>query len=263
MNTFKICFVFLLLIIFTACDENNSNFTGSNNQFEASESFNFTFQSTSQIRLSLSAVAGSINIIGTDIDSVYVTGTKKIISNISQTDADNRLSALDINATSNSTEFSVETDQPQETEGRQYLVDYEITIPSGLALNIIQVAGSIEVESIYNSVDITSVSGDIDLSDIHGNIVAGNVSGSIDVSCEILPGGVVSLSNVTGSLILTIPTNTSATFQANIVSGDIELHNLVLNNSVILNSSVTGILGAGNGSILLQGTSGAIDVIGI
>ncbi len=254
----------MLLIAMSGCSDGTSTVNGSNPQFEASEDFRFAYEVSAQTELGLAAVSGSIDIVGVPgLDSVYIEGTKRVVSSVGQTDADNRLGTLQVFALSNSGDFSIETDLPQNTEGRQYLVDYEIRMPDDLSLVISQVAGSVEIDSMHNSVTLSNVTGAVDLSDMAGNLAVSVVTGALDVSCEVPAGGMVSLTTVTGRLSLTIQTSTSANLQANTVTGGIGVYNLALSNAVIQPHHVSGVLGVGNGSITLSATTGNISVTGI
>ena len=257
-------FVLMLLIAMSGCAGGDPTATGSPVQFEASADFDFAYRVTTQTRLELAAISGSIDIVGVPgLEFVYIEGTRRIVSNIDQTDADNRLSTLQVFALQNSSEISIETDQPQDTNGRQYLVDYEIRMPDNMTLLVVQVAGAIEVDSLHNSVTLANVTGAVDLTGLTGNLAASVVTGALSVSCEVPTGGSVSLTTITGPVMLSIPTTTSANLQANTVTGGVSISNLVLSNQVIQANSVSGVLGDGDGSITLSATTGNIIVTGI
>lgn len=253
----------VILVTIIGCGDDKPNPVGSTVQYEASAAFDFGYPVTTQTQFILSAVSGSVDIVGVpNLDSVYIEGIRRIVSGTSQADADHRLSALQVSTSSSGNQISVETDQPQNTEGRQYLVEYEIRMPANMLIDVFQVAGTIEISSTHNSVTLENVAGAVNLYDVTGDLAAHVASGAISVSCELQTGGSVNLVTVAGSISLIIPTSTSASFQANTAAGIVTVNNLVLSNPVILTNSVTGILGGGDGTINLQATAGDIDVTG-
>jgi hypothetical protein len=177
------------------------------------------------IRMSLEAMNGEIVIIGQpDAMSVIVTEELRVGSHVNQADADDGLDQLEVLVTDSSDEILVQTQQPEDTQGRQYVVNYTITVPSDLEVDVHQVNGSIVVEDMANSVLVKVVNGHIDLR---------------------------------------IPTSTSAELSAFVDNGTITWDNLDLVDVVHTNHALTGTLGSGAGVIWLETTNGSIDMIGV
>ena len=123
-------------------------------------------------------------------------------------------------------------------------MNYTITIPSHLELDVNQINGAILVEDIANSVLVNMV------------------SGNLDCTVRPPPNGEIRLSIVNGNLDLSIPKSTSAELSAVVDNGTITWDNLALMNVTQTNQSLTGTLGGGAGVIRLETTNGSIDVIG-
>ena len=70
------------------------------------------------------------------------------------------------------------------------------------------------------------------------------------------------MSVVNGAITLGIPKSTSAEFSAAIVNGYINVSDLTLYDSQSTTHSLTGRLGAGEGTISLMVTNGTIAVVG-
>jgi DUF4097 and DUF4098 domain-containing protein YvlB len=218
----------------------------SNAAFSTKQDFSQEMQVENHMRMRLEAVNGEIVITGQpDATSVIVTAELCVSSHESQQDAEARLEQLEVLVTDLSDEIVVETLQPDNTEGRQYVVNYTITVPSNLEVDVNQVNGAIRVEDTTNSVFV--------------NVV----NGSLDSTVSLPPNGQIRLSMVNGDVDLRLPTSTSAELSAFVDNGTITWDNLDLLDAVHTNQSLTGTLGSGAGVIWLETTNGSIDVIGV
>ena len=248
----------LMLISLTECDV--EQITG--NQYTASADFDQKILFAGHTTLILNGINGSIDITGDSAaDTIHVWGVRKVRSD-SQADADANLVNVQVVVTNTPPTILVETDQPTQSDGRDYEVTYHVTLPEGMAVIANHVNGNILVADMENDVHGNLVNGNIVVDDIQGNIYANNVNGIIDCHSALILNGVCQLSLVNGNIVLEIPTNTSAQFAANLVNGNILINNLVLNNSTITPHSVTGTLGAGQGTITMGLTNGNIAVDG-
>jgi hypothetical protein len=217
-----------------------------NAPFSAKKDFSQEVPVEDHLRMRLDAVNGEIIITGQpDVTSGMVTAELRVSSNESQQDAETRLEQLEVLVTDLSDEIFVETLQPDNTEGRQYVVNYTITVPSDLEVAIKQVNGGIRVEDTANSVFVIAV------------------NGSLDSTVSLPPNGEIRLSMVNGNIDLRLPTSTSAELSAFTDQGSITWDNLNLLDVVHTNQSLTGTLGSGAGVIWLETINGNIDVIGV
>jgi len=196
-------------------------------------------------RIHLDAVNGAIAITGQPgATSVRVTAKLQVASDM-EADAAQGLTQLAVLVTDQAGEVSVRTQQPADNMGRQYVVNYTVTLPSDLAVVVDQVNGRVAVAGLENSVDVEVTKGDV-----HGTVT--------------LPlNGEVQFSTVKGNLDLRVPTSTSATFAAFVDNGTITWDNLDLQDVVQTNRSLTGILGDGAGVIELETTNGNVHVAGV
>jgi DUF4097 and DUF4098 domain-containing protein YvlB len=258
---------------------------GSSNdgQVFVEEPFFFEVTANQHVLLRLQGINGSVEITGSPTaDSVTVEGERRVGSD-SRADAENHLDDLEVEVTDLDTEVFIETVQPRRAGGRNYIVDYRITIPDNLQVLVNHVNGNVFVDAIDSQVNVNNVNGEIELSEIFGSTRANLVNGKI-ISQVTLPGaGIVELSTVNGgvdteitlqadgtiditaligSIHLDIPQNTSATFAAGVVDGTIKLLNLELKNEVRTRNKLTGELGNGTGDILLETEIGNITVTG-
>lgn len=194
--------------------------------------------------------------------SVTVTAELIVGSNVSRLDAETGWNQLGVLVTDGSDEIFVQTIPATNLGGRQYVVNYNITVPSDLAVDVKQVNGHVTVANIANSLVVDVQNGNVYLSDIFGDATVGVENGSVDGTVTLPPGGEIRLTTVNGDLDLRIPVSTSAELSALAGFGSITWGNLDLRNAVQTNRSLTGTLGAGTGLIDLDTWNGTIDVTG-
>jgi hypothetical protein len=195
-------------------------------------------------RIRLDGENGAIAITGQpDARSVRVTAELRVGSDTEE-DALEGLDQLGVVVTDLADEVSIRTLQPHDNAGRQYVVNYTITIPNDLDVVVDQVNGGVTVADVESSVDVDVTNGDVD----------GTVT--------LPPNGEIRFSTGNGNLDLRIPTSTSATFEAFVDIGSITRENLDLKDVVRTNQSLTGILGDGAGVIRLETTIGNVHVTG-
>jgi DUF4097 and DUF4098 domain-containing protein YvlB len=257
-------FWFLSLTVTTllGCTDDNNPFTGDcvdNTDFVASETFRYVIPPASHSKLVLEGVNGEVNISGAaDADSIRITGERRVGSE-SMEDAEEHLQELEVTVSDMGTELHVETIQPGDTDCRSYIVDYEIVLPESINVDATNVNGIIEVSRLRGALDASTTNGQITIDETWGNVEASLTNGKIEALLTVPHDGEVSLTTVNGGIELSIPDTTSADFSAEIVQGTIEIGGgLVLDDAVYTDSSVTGTLGDGEGTITLRTVNGNI-----
>jgi DUF4097 and DUF4098 domain-containing protein YvlB len=273
-----------LMAGFGACGDGESTGPGdrvANTNFEASEDFSFTMAVTTQNALVARGINGNVLVFADGAaTSVTVDGTKTVKSE-SVADAQAYLGNLNVNITSTATVISATTQQPANTGGRSLRVDYRITVPPSLRVDIDNLNGNIGVAGIVNNVAVDNLNGNVELDDITGNAGVTLANGNIEIDNllgsgtamttngnvigdVVLPlNGTLSLHTTNGNAVLSIPQNTSADLTASLTNGQITVTNLVVNNPVQTPTSLNGTLGAGEGTIDLRTTNGDIDIAGL
>lgn len=246
----------------TSCDPGSTNV----NQFMADEPFSLTYDVVDQVRLELQGINGNIRVTGVvDATTVTVDGTLLVWST-SLEDAEAGLTDLEVVVEEGPEAFVVYTDQP-ETSYRTYAVDYEIRVPDSFAVSVINVNGEIIVEFIKQSVDIASVNTVVNLDEVEGDVSAQIVNGDIGAEVTLLTGSVVDIAVVNGDITLEIPVDTSAEVYLEISCcgwnfDNLDVQNLEESGPGVFPPTVTGTLGAGQGTISLAVANGLINVIG-
>ena len=223
---------------------NNSNDNVSNTNFTAEDSFSYEIDVMDHAGLSLEAINGTIVVSGkSEANSVKITGVKQVQSE-STRDATVHLEELMVDVQDLKNGIIVRTVQPNQSEGRNYIINYTITLPQNM------------------DIKINSVNGHIILDEIQSNVFVNLINGNIDGEAKLPPGGTIDMRMINGNLVLDIPQNTSARIDAKVINGSVNATNLEIQNREETLKSLTGTCGDGNGEILLNTINGNIMVIG-
>jgi len=265
--------IIFLLTLLTACgDGNGMNFTiergnwpwpwpGNANAY-ANKSFSQSVPVTLQDSIRIDGINGEIEIIGQPGASAVMVAANLRVGSDSFVDAQAGLDQLAVLVTDGPDEISIQTLQPQSSQGRQYRVDYTLTVPSDLVVDLNHVNGHVSIAGFDNPVEVDVVNGNVLLSNLFGGATVSVENGSVDATLSLPPGGEASLATVNGNLLLRIPSSTSAGLSASVDHGVISWSNLNLLNVLETNLSLTGTLGGGDGAIHLETTNGDIEVTG-
>ncbi len=233
-----------------------------NTDFVATESFYFKLNSDDHLRLRLEGINGNVSIIGlSQSDSVVVAGEKRVGSESLQ-DAEAHLQELGVSVQDLTSEVFVKTTQPDETQGRSYVVNYAVVLPKEFEVLVTNVNGAVIIDSINNSISVQNVNGQVTLDEVFGSVFVSLVNGQIQAEVTLPTDGTIDMATVNGGIDLDIPQSTSAEFSATVVNGMISMFDLVLQNLVSTPNSLTGTLGDGQGAISLSTVNGTISVHG-
>jgi hypothetical protein len=250
---FKLSLILIFLVnsvFLTNCNKDDptspikgNNFV-SNTNFTAEDSFSYEIDAIGHSELNLEGINGAIVITEVSgANSVKITGVKQVKSESTE-DAKAHLKELTVNVQDLTNKVFVKTTQPDFLGGRSYIVDYAITLPYDM------------------EIDVNSLNGRVTLNEIHGNVDVDLTNGNIDGEVILPLDGTIDMQLTNGMLELDIPQNTSAEFEATTSTGTINVSNLVLQNQVQTPKSVTGTCGDGRGIISLRTTNGEIVVKG-
>jgi hypothetical protein len=251
------------LLIFACGDDATApGGNGGDNDFVASEPFDFQFDVTNQTRLRADAVNATFNITGVEgLNTVSITGEKSVAS-FSMEDAEDHLQFLTVEATDRGNEILIITDQPGNAEGRDYNVEFEIRAPAYFDANILTGNGETYVDSLDGDVSVNVANGQVILDETSGDASVNVANGTFNGHLELPFNGAVAVAVLNGSIVLAIPQSTSAEFSAVILNGSISVTDLILTDEVVTETSVTGTLGSGDGTIVLDVVNGTISVDG-
>lgn|GEM_PF-1842266 len=255
----------VLVFLLTGCsDDDNGTTNPGTGPFEATGSDTYSFFVDTERKLSIDNLSGSVTIVGSDgFDSIRVEIVTKVRST-SQTDANSRLDDFDIDITNfvNDSLLLIESDHPSSTGDVNYTVEFTITVPSDMVIEVVQAAGAVSITNIDNTIGVNVVAGNVTMTGTNAPITGTITSGSFTVSATLPINNNIVLGTTTGSINLTIPTSTNADFSATVVTGSINTTNLTLTNQASSATTLTGVLGSGAGNIVLTTVTGSIQVTG-
>lgn len=237
-----------LILVMAACD---CDVTGPNlgpgpidididpQPFTASSEFSFEVALAGQKSLRLVGVNGKVSFEGSDdLMALQVSGTRRVRSE-SQADADAHLALVQVAISEGAEELLVETQQPR-NDGRNYEVDYTVTLPKHLKAYVVAINGEVVLAGMAGDADVDLTNGEI-----HADLT--------------LPyGGTIDLFTVNGNIDLKVQKNAAARFQATLTHGTISTADLDLQDRVSSPRSLSGRLGDGTGLIKLGLVNGDI-----
>jgi DUF4097 and DUF4098 domain-containing protein YvlB len=248
----------LALILVGACGEDGIE--APDNRFSAQDTFAFDVTKASRRELTLQGVNGAITVSGLPgATAVSIFAITRVESE-SQADADARISQIEVKVDSTVNAVLVETVQPKDTQGRNYIVNYTITCPADLQVVVAYANGTTLLQDINNSVSIGAANSEVVLEDIVGSAMVSLANGSIDGRVTIPTGGTIGMAMANGEINLEIPKSTSAQFHAETANGSVTVVGLDLQGAVIERYKVTGTLGSGDGTISMTMANGTIYV---
>lgn len=237
-----------VFVLMTNCDNDsivvNSNGNVSNTNFKAEVPFSTALDVVNHNELRLEGINGTIVITqSSEIDSVIINGVRRVESE-SVGDAQSHMADLQVHIDDLGDEILIKTEQPNVSKGRNYVVDYTITMPDEMDIVLL------------------SVNGPLDLNEISSNVAVILVNGTIHCDAILPPGGTISMNLTNGSINLNLPEDTSANLSASVVNGSISTSGLTLQDLVQTTHSLSGKCGEGDGTITLNAVNGIIQVSG-
>jgi hypothetical protein len=142
-------FVLVLLVLFAllvnfgcsdiavnpSADEFNPGVNGIQD-VKASEPFHYAVDLASQQTLKVEGINGVVNVESVSGTNLVTISGEKVVGSESYSDAKENLKNVRVEIDELSNELVVKTVQPKHTDGRNYNVNYTITIPSHLNIDV-------------------------------------------------------------------------------------------------------------------------------
>ena len=229
---------------------------------QAQEEFFFEEDATGRTEFRLEGINGNIDVIAeSGTDDLVVGGFRRVRSS-SLADAREQLERLQVDVRVEGDAIVIRTEQPSDTEGRTFEVEYNLIVPERLEGDIRNVNGNILIASMDDDVEVITTNGNITLQDHFGSAEVTSTNGNLSAAVTISLGGEIDMNTVNGNIDLDIPASTSATFSAKLANGSITTSGLSLDDAQSTPVSLTGILGDGDGEIDIETVNGNIAVRG-
>src|SRR5947209_2547205 len=251
--------VLLAALALTAADATRAQ----SSRPEVTEEFHQTYPLTADGRVSLTNINGGVRISAWDRNEVKVDAVKRAYTQ-------QRLQEVKINVDAGPSYVRVETEYPDyqwRDDGERHenpaTVEYTLTVPRGARLDDISlVNGGLTIEGVAGSVHASSVNGRVTARGLTGAVNLSVVNGQLEATLDRLnESGTVSLSSVNGPLVVTIPSDSSATVHANTLHGPINNDfNLPVREGEYVGRDLEGRLGQGGARVRLSNVNGSITI---
>jgi hypothetical protein len=220
-----------------------------------------SFDVSQQAVLRLANLNGGVDIEGWDKNEIKITA---IITADDQEDRDR----IKIQFHQSSNDVSVETEYEKQlpwgrndSSGR---VDYKVMVPFGASLAEIDlVNGLLVIDKVKGEIKANTVNGAINVQGLADDVELNSVNGSIKATYHQIDNiDDIDLTTVNGSIKLYLPSELSATINAETMHGSIKTaFGLSSNKKVFSGRSLSGSVGRGDININLESVNGSIKVM--
>lgn len=249
----------------------NNNFVNANApqvvSLDETERFEQTYPLNANGRVSVSNVNGSITVEAWDRNEVKLEAVKTA-------DTKEHLAEVQIRIDANKDSFSVETDYgswrrsenggvwKNRNNGRLE-VQYRLQVPRGAVLDEVEtVNGSVTISNMTNSTKASAVNGNVKATNLRGTARISTVNGTTEADFDSLAStGQITLDTVNGKVLLTIPSDASATVRADTVNGQITNDfGLPVRKGEYVGRDLYGKIGNGDVKIKLNSVNGELSI---
>ena len=212
---------------------------------------------------------GHINVKAWDQPQIQVHAVKKVDG--SSDVAKKAMAELKIVPTASADGLKIDTIYPKEHGGGFFdwlagqnvsmSVEYEVTVPRSMNLDLGTTNGAIEVDGVKGSHHVSTTNGHIDLSRCGGNVEADTTNGGIKVELtEVTPGKPISLETTNGRITIALPKSIAAHVDAETTNGSVN-SDLPVTTTEMRNHRLRGTInGGGPAELKLRTTTGSISI---
>jgi hypothetical protein len=256
----------LMSILLLSCDE----FINSDYRFE--ETFSKTISLQEAGSFSLENINGGVTVRTSPDRQVVIQATK--YARREKSDLDRiRIEVVE-------GERSVKVDTVYERKNLRAKVDYDLTVPEGMSLELIRTIngkivvsgkydraelkttnGSIEAKGDFNWLEASTTNGGLEISGVRGKINLRTTNGSIKAELDELSAD-FSARTTNGSIRLALGQEASARFIARTTNGSIKVEYPVTVEGTVSRRRLEGSLGKGGEiRVTLETTNGSINLV--
>jgi DUF4097 and DUF4098 domain-containing protein YvlB len=233
---------------------------------ELTEEFNQTYPLNANGRVSIENINGGVRISVWDQNMVKVDAVKRAYKKERLDEA-----KVDVSTTADSvrirTEYPDRNQSFSDNESRRYNnpaeVEYTLTIPRKARIDSADlVNGSLEIEGAEGDVKAACVNGNVKARGLTGEVKLSTVNGGVEATIARLEESKsTSLNSVNGSIVLTIPADSSAQVKASTIHGSITNDfGLQVNDGEYVGHDLSGQIGNGGPRIRLSNVNGSIAI---
>jgi len=231
--------------------------------------FDRTFDVRAGTLFALNNTNGHITIRSWDQPRVQVHAVKHVESRDSES-ARRAMNELKIEPSVTADALRINTNYPRRSEGFfdwlagtnvSMSVEYDVTVPRSMNLNIENTNGGIDIADVRGSHQISNTNGHIELSHCAGDVEAETTNGAIRAELsEVNPGKAIRLETTNGRITVSLPKSVSARVDASTTNGSIKTDLPVSTTEVSRNALRGTINGGGSAELRLRTTNGGISI---
>ena len=231
--------------------------------FDESEKFEQSYPLSSNGRVSVSNINGSITIVAWDKNEVRLEATKFA-------DTKEALAEMELDIQSTDDRFSVEVDYQRKNHGdykqwgrKRMEVQFRLSVPRTAVLDEIEaVNGSVTVSNFTNITKISAVNGEVTATNLRGTANLSTVNGTVQCDFERLDASSkVTLNTVNGQVNLSLPSDINATIKADTLNGNIKNDfGLRIKKGEYVGRDLHGRIGSGEAQIKLDSVNGQLAI---
>ncbi|RPH88864.1 MAG: hypothetical protein EHM72_21105, partial [Calditrichaeota bacterium] len=135
------------------------------NRYSAESNFSLSVAAAEMNKLTLNAINGSIKIVGQENSDKVLLSGKKIVRSNNERDAHEYMQNIQVSIAQSGSSLIVTSDQPDDLDGRDVNIDYDIQVPSSWALTVSSYNGGCTFEHVRGDLMSSLTNGNISLSD--------------------------------------------------------------------------------------------------
>jgi hypothetical protein len=240
-------------------------FSRTNQDGPYTEEIHKSFNVSSDSRISLESISGSVHVKGWDRNEVKIDAIKHAYR-------EDRLGDAEVQISADSNEVRIKTKYRENNlswndgynrENNPPTVEFTLMVPFNARIDKISVVNSsVDLGDLTGSVNVSSVNGRIRSSKLSGGISLSTVNGRLEGHFDQLSDSQhIRLSSVNGTVVLTLPDGVDAEVNANTVHGGISNDfGWEVTRGEYVGRYMTGHLGSGRSRITLGNVNGSISV---
>jgi DUF4097 and DUF4098 domain-containing protein YvlB len=213
-----------------------------------------TYALSASGRVSLENINGDVHIRAWDRNEVRIEAVKLAPSQ-------GELNEARVEVDASQQAISIRTRYPDDANTNRSRVEFTVMVPRAARLDEIRlINGAVDIDGVTGEVNASSVNGPVRAQHIAGDTHLSTVNGTLEATFEKLNGAKrISMNSVNGSIVITIPFDAHAEFNARNVSGGIDNDfGIPVARGRMAGSQLHGVLKGGGTRINLNNVNGPI-----
>lgn len=232
-----VCLGIGAVIFFTAHGgfPTNNPFDRRNISSELEESKTLKVDAEKPLTLNVATASGDVTVTGADVKTVQVDIVKTAYDS-TQARADQEVKGIKytIEQTGNTITLKYELPKSMNFSNNVNTVDFHVTVPNEVTVNIRDNMGEVSVASTKGNVDIKNDFGDVTVENIEGALTVQTNSGAVNATSIVARGGAIDLRSDFGSVTLKKAGGRDITLDSN--SGAITLNEVRATGILTMNT---------------------------